>query len=405
MTDARPITILCLASYEKGQEFMRECKRQDCRVLLLTSESIAQADWPRESVDEIFLIPDEGKKKWKLEDVIKGVSYLARAERIDRIVPLDDFDLETAAALREHLRVPGMGETTTRYFRDKLAMRVRASEAGIAVPEFIHVLNYDRLRDFMRRVSPPWLIKPRFEASATGIKKLNTPDEFWATAEALGDRQSYYLLERYVPGDIYHVDSIVSEKEILFAAAHKYGSPPLDVAHEGGVFTTATVLHGSDDERALLEMNGRVLGAKNLMRGVSHTEFIKGREDGRFYFLETSARVGGANIVELVEAATGINLWAEWAKIEIARGEREYELPPPGQDYAGLLVSLARQQYPDTSTYNDPEIAWRMNKPYHAGLIVRSPDPARVAQLLGEYTRRFYADFFARQPPAERPVN
>ncbi|HJU52922.1 MAG TPA: ATP-grasp domain-containing protein [Pyrinomonadaceae bacterium] len=405
MSDARPITMLCLASYEKGQEFMRECKRQNCRVLLLTSESIAHADWPRESIDEIFLIPDEGKKQWKLGDVIKGVSYMARTERIDRIVPLDDFDLETAAALREHLRVPGMGETTTRYFRDKLAMRVRATEAGIAVPEFIHVLNHERLRDFMKRVPAPWLIKPRFEASATGIKKLSSPDEFWAAVERLGDRQSYYLLERYVPGDIYHVDSIVSEKEVIFAAAHKYGSPPLDVAHEGGVFTTATVERGSEDERALLEMNDRVLGAKNLMRGVSHTEFIKGREDGQFYFLETSARVGGANIVELVEAATGMNLWAEWAKIEIARGAREYELPPLGQDYAGLLVSLARQQHPDTSAYNDQEVAWRMNKPYHAGLIVRSPDPARVAQLLDEYTRRFYTDFFARQPPTDRPVN
>lgn len=405
MTDARPITILCLASYEKGQEFLRECKRQECRVLLLTSESIAQGDWPRESIDEIFLMPDEGKKHWKLEDVIKGVSFLARKERIDRIVPLDDFDLETAAALREHLRVPGMGETSTRYFRDKLAMRVRASEAGICVPEFIHVLNYDRLRDFMRRVPGPWLLKPRFEASATGIKKLTTLDEFWAAADALGDRQSFHLLERYVPGDIYHVDSIVSEQEVVFAAAHKYGSPPLDVAHEGGVFTTATVERGSEDEGALLDLNRRVLGAKNLLRGVSHTEFIKGREDGRFYFLETSARVGGANIVELVEAATGINLWAEWAKIEILRGEREYELPPLHQDYAGLLVSLARQQYPDTSAYADPEVAWRMNKPYHAGLIVRSPDPARVAQLLEQYTRRFYTDFFARQPPLDRPVN
>ncbi|HKQ52151.1 MAG TPA: hypothetical protein VJT74_07270 [Pyrinomonadaceae bacterium] len=404
MTDARPITILCLASYEKGQEFLRECKRQDCRVLLLTSESIARADWPRESIDEIFLMPDDNKK-WKLDDVIKGVSYLARKERIDRIVPLDDFDLETAAALREHLRVPGMGETSTRYFRDKLAMRVRASEAGIAVPEFIHVLNYDRLRDFMRRVPAPWLLKPRFEASATGIKKLNTPDEFWAAAEALGDRQSFYLLERYVPGDIYHVDSIVSEQEVVFAAAHRYGSPPLDVAHEGGVFTTATVERGSEDERPLLEQNQRVLGAKNLRRGVSHTEFIKAREDGRFYFLETSARVGGANIVELIEAATGANLWAEWAKIEIAGGEREYELPPLRQDYAGLIVSLARQQQPDTSAYADPEVAWRMTKPYHAGLIVRSPDAARVAQLLGEYTRRFYTDFFARQPAPDRPVN
>src|SRR5215210_4205530 len=258
MTDSRPVTILCLASYEKGEEFLRECKRQGCRVILLTSESIKDAEWPRESIDEIFLIPDQ-EKKWNLEDVIKGVSYLARRETIDRIVPLDDFDLETAAALREHLRVPGMGKTTTRYFRDKLAMRMRASEASIPVPDFIHVLNYECLRDFMARVPPPWLIKPRFEASATGIQKLNSPDEFWAAIEELGDRQSYYVLERFVPGDIYHVDSIISEKEIIFAAAHKYGTPPLNVSHEGGVFTTSTVLRESADERALLAINREVL--------------------------------------------------------------------------------------------------------------------------------------------------
>jgi biotin carboxylase len=404
MTDSRPITILCLASYEKGAEFMRECKRQNCRVLLLTSESIAKNDWPRESLDEIFLIPDDNKK-WKLDDVVKGVSFLARTEQIDRIVPLDDFDLETAAALREHLRVPGMGETTTRYFRDKLAMRLRASEAGIPVPEFIHVLNYERLHDFLARVPPPWLIKPRFEASATGIKKLNSPDEFWTVIEELGDRQSYYVLERYVPGDIFHVDSIVSEKEILFAAVHKYGTPPLDVSHDGGVFTTSTVPRGSTDERALLDVNDKVLKTKGLVRGVSHTEFIKGREDGRFYFLETSARVGGANIVELVEAANGLNLWAEWAKIEIARGESDYQLPPLRQDYAGLIVSLARQKRPDTSDYQDEEIVWRMNKRYHAGLIVMSPDSSRIATLLEDYMKRFYRDFFAMQPLPKRAAS
>jgi biotin carboxylase len=404
MTDSRPISILCLASYEKGAEFMRECKRQGCRVLLLTSQSIAKTDWPRDSIDEIFLIPDDNKK-WKLDDVVKGVSFLARTEQIDRIVPLDDFDLETAAALREHLRVPGMGETTTRYFRDKLAMRLRASEAGIPVPEFIHVLNYERLHDFLARVPPPWLIKPRFEASATGIKKLNSPDEFWTAIEDLGDRQSYYVLERFVPGDIFHVDSIISEKEVIFAAVHKYGTPPLNVSHEGGVFTTSTVWRGSNEERDLLAINAEVLKAKGLVRGVSHTEFIKGHEDGRFYFLETSARVGGANIVELVEAANGINLWAEWAKIEIARGESVYQLPPLRQDYAGLIVSLARQKRPDTSDYRDEEIVWRMNKRYHAGLIVMSPDSSRIAHLLEEYTKRFYQDFFATQPLPERAVS
>ena len=404
MTDSRPVTILCLASYEKGAEFMRECKRQGCRVLLLTSESIGKAEWPRESIDQVFLIPDDNKK-WRLDDVIKGVSFLARTEQIDRIVPLDDFDLETAAALREHMRVPGMGETTTRYFRDKLAMRLRAKEAGIPVPEFIHVLNYERLTEFLGNIAAPWLLKPRFEASATGIKKLNSEDEFWAAIEELGDRQSYYLLERFIPGDIYHVDSIVSEQEVIFAATHKYGTPPLNVSHEGGVFTTSTVPRGSADESALLEVNTKVLTSKGLMRGVSHTEFIKGRDDGRFYFLETSARVGGANIVELIEAANGINLWAEWAKIEVAGSEHTYRLPPLREDYAGLIVSLARQPQPDTSLYNDKEIVWRMNKRYHAGLIVCSHEASRIDYLLEDYTKRFYNDFFATQPLPERAVS
>jgi carbamoylphosphate synthase large subunit len=401
MTLSKPLTVLCLASYEKGHEFLRECKRQKCRVLLLTSQSISGAAWPNESIDEIYLMPDEDKK-WRLEDVIKSVSYLGRTESIDRIVPLDDFDLETAAALREHLRTPGMGETSTRYFRDKLAMRTRAQEAGIPVPEFIHVLNYDRLRKFMAQVPGPWLLKPRFEASAVGIKKINHPDELWPALDELGDRQSYHLLERFIPGDIYHVDSIVSEREVVFAVAHRYGKTPFDVAHNGGVFTTSTLLRGSEDDLELVESNGNVLRAMGLVRGASHTEFIRAHSDGRFYFLETAARVGGANIAELVEAATNINLWAEWAKLEIIKGERPYELPPQRNDYAGLIVSLAKQKSPDTSQYDDPEIVWRMQKHHHAGLIVMSPDHGRVQQLLADYTKRFYEDFYTSEPAPNR---
>ncbi|MFN2596094.1 MAG: acetyl-CoA carboxylase biotin carboxylase subunit family protein [Pyrinomonadaceae bacterium] len=403
--ESRPPTILCLASYEKGHEFLRECKRRGWRVLLLTSLSLKDsAEFPRDAVDELFYMPDRAKK-WNLKDTIKSVSYVARTETIDVIVALDDFDLETAAALREHLRVPGMGETTTRYFRDKLAMRVRALEAGIRVPEFVHALNYERLCDYTARTPAPWLLKPRFEASATGIKKIGAPEELWRALDALGDRQSFHLLERYVPGDIFHVDTVVFGGEVKFVSASRYGHPPLDVAHGGGIFTTRTLPPDSADARALFRLNARVLAAMSLPRGVSHTEFIKSRADGEFYFLETAARVGGANIVELVEAATNVNLWREWAKIETQRGAGEYEPPPARADYAGLIVSLARQERPDTSRYDDAEIVWRLKKPSHAGLIVRSGDPARVERLLDEYSRRFAEDFFAKLPAAERPLS
>jgi len=397
----KSITILCLASYEKGHEFLRECRRQGCRVLLLTSQSIPRESWPLESIDEIFQMPDNNKQ-WNREDAIKSVSYLARTESIDRIVPLDDFDLELAATLREHLRIPGMGETTTRYFRDKLAMRTRAREKKINVPEFIQVLNHGRLIEFMANVPGPWFLKPRSEASAVGIRKISHPDELWPILEELGDRQSHFLLERFIPGDIYHVDSVVSEREVVFAATHRYGKTPFDISHFGGVFTTKTLLRGSEDDLALVKHNAEVLRGMGMVRGVTHTEFIKSHENGRFYFLETAARVGGANIVELVEAATNINLWAEWAKLEIIMGERPYELPPVRDDYAGLMVSLAKQETPDTSAYDDPEIVWRMQKHHHAGLIVMSPDPGRIDELIKEYTTRFYNDFYATKPAPDR---
>lgn len=400
-TSARPLTILCLASYFKGIEFLLECKRQGCRTLLLTSQSLAEADWPRQSLDDIFYVPDEDKV-WKLQDVILGISHLAKTEVIDRIVPLDDFDVETAATLREHLRVPGMGDSTARYFRDKLAMRTKARDEGLPVPEFIQVLNYQKLSEFVQRVPPPWVLKPRSLAGSIGVKKVASADEFWSAVDQLGDRQSFYLLEQYVPGDIFHVDTITYEKELLFSIASKYGRPPMDVSHEGDIFTTRTLPEGSADEVKLRALNQRVLNAFGMVRGVSHSEFIQGR-DGVLYFLETSARVGGAHIADLIEAATGVNLWAEWAKVEIAGGKTPYQVSPARHEYAGLLISLARQEKPDTSTYSEPEVVWRMDKKHHAGLILRSSDPARIEQLISEYAQRFKQDFFAWQPARDRP--
>jgi biotin carboxylase len=397
------MTILCMASYEKGHEFLRECKRQGWTVVLVTAESIRHtAHWPMEAIDEIFYLPDNGQQ-WDPAHMRKAVSYLARTRMFDRIVPLDDFDVELAAMIREHLRIPGMGETTARYFRDKLAMRLRAAEAGLNVPDFIAVLNHGQLGAFLDRVPGPWVLKPRSMAGAIGIKKIHAAAEFWSIVEGLGDEQSNYLLEKFVPGDIFHVDSIVYEREILFAVASAYGTPPLEVAQGGGIFTTRILERDSETAARLLAENQKVLAALGLVRGVSHTEYIIGREDGKVYFLETSARVGGAHIAELVEAATGINLWAEWAKVELAGGKSAYAPPPVREDYGGLLVSLARQEHPDTASFNDPEIVWRMDKPHHVGLIVRSASPGRVRELLADYAARVARDYHAAAPPQDKP--
>jgi biotin carboxylase len=399
MSDSRPLTILCVSSYEKGQEFLRTCKAIGCRVLLLTVEKLREADWPRESIDEIFFMPEE----LPIQELINAVSFAARSQPIDRIVALDEFDMENVSALREHMRIPGMGLTTVRYFRDKLAMRARAKESGIAVPEFVHVLNYDHLREFMNRVPAPWLLKPRSQASGIGMKKIHDPAELWPWLDQLGDHQSNYLVEQFIPGSVYHVDSVASERDVVFAEVHAYGAPPLETSHQGGVFTTRTLPRDSPEVKTLLDINHKVLQDLGFLRGVTHAEFLKSHADGKFYFLEVAARVGGAYISDVIDAATGINLWREWARLEVGAGKQPYQLPPTRQDYAGVIVCLSRQERPDTSSYADPEIVYRITKYHHAGFVLKSPQQSRIEELLASYAKRFQADFLATAPVPEKP--
>lgn len=394
-----PQRLLLIASYEKGHDFIRQCAAMGLSCTLLTLDSLRDADWPRDALEELATMP-AGLTR---EQILNTVSWMARGRRFDRVVALDEFDLETAAALREHMRIPGMGLTTAACYRDKLAMRVIARALGFLAPEFCRVLNYDELRVFMERVPPPWLLKPRSEASAAGIRRMQEPEQVWRALDELGDRQSHFLLEMFVPGDIFHVDSIVSESKVVFSTVHRYGRPPIELMHEGGVFTTRTVDRAGQDWRELTEINRGLAPGLGLVRGITHAEFIRARADGRYYFLEIAARVGGAFIADVVEFSTGVNLWREWARIEAAdlRGEA-YAPPQAASNYAGSVLCLAQSEDPDTSAFNDPEIVFRMKKHHHAGLIVRSHHPVRVEQLLEHYSAEFAARFLARMPPLER---
>jgi hypothetical protein len=404
-TESPPLTFVCLASYFKGGEFIRECKRRGARVILVTREKILHEDWPRESLDDIIALPNDAGA----ELFIYAVSQIGRPQKIDRIIALEEFDVITAGLIREHLCIDGMTSAQARVFRDKLLMRVRARAAGIQVPDFVHVLNYDELRDYMARTPAPWVLKPRSDVSAIGIKKLEDSEQVWRAIDALDARENlrerspYYLLERYVAGDVFHVDSLVQNGKVIFAGASAYGRPPMDVTHQGGVFISRTVRRASEDERKLLKLNRKLIAALGLMHGAAHAEFIKSAEDGQFYFLEIAARVGGAYIAESLEAASGINIWSEWARIEVERDSRTYKLPPERKEYGGIVLSLARQEYPDTSAYTDEEIVYRVKKRYHVGLVVRSAKLERADELLNEYARRFSKEFTAVVPPPERP--
>jgi len=397
--------IVCLATYFKGADFMRECKAQGCRVVLVTKEKMLHEDWPRESLDDVMAVPNDAGPAL----MIDLVTFLARKTPVDRVVALEEFDVVTAALVREHLCLPGLTSSRAKVFRDKLAMAVHTQHAGIDVPPFVPLLNLAQIDDFMERVPGPWVLKPRSDVSAIGIKKLENPAEVRSLVnemnerENLRERASYYVLAKFIAGEVFHVDSIVNDGSVLFAGVNQYGRPPMQVAHHGGAYISRTVRRGSPDEKTLTTINRKLIKALKLDHGATHAEFIKSDEDGKFYFLEIASRVGGAYISDVLEAATGINIWREWARIEISNGASPKRIKPLRKDYAGIILSLAKQEQPDTSAYNDPEVVYRVKKKHHAGMIVQSPKLERVDELLNSYADRFVHDFVAVVPPPERP--
>ncbi len=396
--------IVVIASEHKGNEFLEECQEAGWQVTLVTREKLLDSPWAWTSLNQVKTVPNEATA----EDYIRVVANLAGHQPIDRIVGLDEFDVLNAAKAREHLQIEGISNSYALRFRDKLRMRNLASETGIPCPEFSGLFNPEQISEFLKNVPAPWIVKPRTEVSAFGIKKCETEEDVWNVLTNLDSRNTWrdhptqYLIERFIEGKVYHVDSVVNDGKILASGVSEYGTPPMTVSHEGGVFTTSIVPYDSKIRKQLEKLNKKLLKAFEYEKGVAHAEFLQSSADGKFYLLEVAARVGGAYIANVLEHACGFNLWREWAKLETATKEKPYKLPKLRKDFAGITLALAKEDAPDTSHYTDAEIVYRVTKPKHIGFIFYSSKKERVDELLENYTNRIVQDFLAVAPVKER---
>src|SRR5205085_4991519 len=208
----RPLNIICLATYFKGADFIRECKEHGCHVVLVTKEKMLREDWPRAILDDLIAVPNDAGPAL----FIDLLAFLARKMKVDRVIALEEFDVVTAALMREHLCLPGLSSSGAKVFRDKLSMAVHSQSAGINVAEFVPLVNIEEVDEFMKRVPGPWVIKPRSDVSAIGIRKVVEPEDVWRAIDELNERtnlrerSSYYLLARFIPGEVFHVDSVVN---------------------------------------------------------------------------------------------------------------------------------------------------------------------------------------------------
>lgn len=391
MNGNKSITVLCVASLQVKAEFIETCKKEGNRVILITSQSLESFDLPKENIDEIFYIPDINGS-WDNKDVISAVGYLAKTEKIDKVVPLSECDIIYVDKINEHFQLKPIFDFK---FTDLLKLRNYLFDAGLLVPEYIHALNFDEIEDFIKVGSFPLLLKPRFRGLYFKLKKCYNSEELWGYLNRIGDLTSYYLIERFINGVTYHVDSLLYNGKIQHSLVSQYGFSPVQSIPHGRVFTSKTVLKNTVDEQNILQLNKQVLKTINFTTGIVHVEIIKSDITGRYFITSIIPHIADEYLSEMFFAATGINLWKEWAML-IINGKGTSDIIKP-QQYAGLIFSDTWQEQPLLDDYDDDEIKHKIVGKNQAAIILASDNYNKITELIKEYTKRFYIDFFANE--------
>jgi biotin carboxylase len=378
--------ILCISGSARGHEFLCQCAELGVQPTLLTLDGLRDADWPREAIEDLATMPDG----LTCEQVVNTVSWMARGRLFNRVVALDEGELLRAAEIREHMRIPGMGITTAGYYRDRLAMRVSARESGFAVPEFCRVLNYDELREFMERVPAPWMLRPRRKSPGQDSFRIENPEELWRALEQLGDLQSRYLLEQLIRGELFTVESLVSECRVVFSVVHRHRNwPGTDGGTATGAILIETVDRTSRDWMELTAFNGGLAPSLGMVRGLTHASFLRGEADGRHYFLEIAAGVGEGGLDRLVEAGAGLNLWREWARLETAHLRGQGYVPCEWfENYAASLEWPTGSLPEGAAEMAAPEVAGRFRTTGRESVLVCSSGLEKVTQLVNGLSRQ-----------------
>lgn len=393
--------VLAIAHFaQKGERILKTFRDLGCTITLLSRSELMDKPWPRDIVDDVFFVNDFRNGR----DVLNAISYLNQDRDFEIIAPLDEYAVGTCAKVRAHLGCPGLCEGTARKVRDKLTMRCLAKSNGLPVPEFSGFNNKAKVQALLDRTSGPWMVKPRAAGGAVRIQKLHSREEVWSVYESMGDQRSHHLIEEFLPSKVFHVDTVIHQGKVLLEVPGEYTTPPFDVWHQGGVFGARTVNRKSKLCKELLDLNRKVLTAVGVQNGVNHAEFLL--HGDKVYFLEIAARVPGSNLDQLATASTGVDLYAEVAKIQYCGLTGEpYKLKKFQYKEAGLVQCLAQQERADLGEIAGmPEVTWTWAKDFHVGVAFASPSGQRVDEIMNTVLHRFASDNLAVLPASEQPA-
>lgn len=249
-----------------------------------------------------------------VDTIVQQARELHAAHRYDRVIGLGEADILPAARVREALGLEGQWEESATAYRDKLAMKVHAASAGVAVPAFASVTDVTDVEAFMARHGAPVMLKPRREGGSLGVRRIDDVEQVRALQPPL--EPDAMIVEAFVEGPTFHVDALREAGEMVLAVPCAYTGDGC-LSHwtdsGNGSFTLART---NPLYPRLNQATERVLDALPGPPDLAiHAEFFLTGSD-ELVFCEAASRVGGVPVPAMLTRLLGVDMRELWCRVQ-----------------------------------------------------------------------------------------
>jgi biotin carboxylase len=333
------------------------------------------------------------------EDVFQRVLTWARGKRIDRIEANWEPVTVLAARLREALGIPGMSLDTVLGFRDKPLMRERVGGAGLRIPMTERVTSRAEAHAAVQKTGFPAILKPVAGAGSADTFRVDSVEDLDRALAQMG-HHAEASCEEFITGEEFTYETITIDGVPVLESVCKYYPNALDARKNEWISPIILSIRdlNSPEIRGGVALGRQVLKALGMGTGFTHMEWYR-RPNGEAVFGEIACRAPGANMVDLMNYTSDIDLYREWARAVCwhsfgASPERKYNAAiifkrALGQGRIRHIAGLDafRQRFgrwiarEDLLPIGAPRRDWKQTFLSDGNLVVRHPDRATAEKM------------------------